>query len=199
MFPLFETIKIVNGVPKNLYWHQRRLEYSYQKVYARLPEIVIAEVLTVPVQYRSGIVKLRFLYNRDSFSCEYHHYTRKKIKSIKLIEDDNIDYSLKYTDRRHLNELLQKKDECDDILIVKRGMVTDCSFANIVFFNGKHWITPSNPLLKGTCRERLLHEEKIISKQIPADDLRHYSRFKLINAMLDFEDQKALDISAIKC
>ena len=198
MFPLFETIKIVEGAPKNLWWHQSRYEYSYQKMYANIPKYTIAELVAIPIQYSSGIVKLRFLYNSDSFSYEFSFYTRKEIRSVKLVESSDLDYSMKFTDRQSINNLLLKKGDCDDILIVKEKRITDCSFANVVLYNGNNWVTPIDPLLKGTCRERLLFEKRISEKEIMVNDLSHYSQFKLINAMLDFEDHEAMDISFIK-
>jgi len=198
MFPLFETIKIVEGVPQNLRWHQARYEYSYHILYASVPKFFMPDIVTIPIQYCSGIVKLRFLYNKFSFSCEFLLYKRKEIRSVKLVESNNIDYSLKYTNRQRIEDLLQKRGDCDDVLIVKEKKITDCSYANVLFYNGNHWVTPRDPILKGTCRERLLFEKTITEKEIMVNDLIHYSKFKLINAMLDFEDQEALDISFIK-
>jgi branched-subunit amino acid aminotransferase/4-amino-4-deoxychorismate lyase len=38
-------------------------------------------------------------------------------------------------------------------------MVTDSSFANIVFKRGKKWYTPWAPLLKGTMRSKAIGKE----------------------------------------
>ena len=54
------------------------------------------------------------------------------------------------------SEMLDKKGDCDDILIIRNGLITDMSYANVAFFDGTQWLTPRIPLLAGTCRERLL-------------------------------------------
>jgi 4-amino-4-deoxychorismate lyase len=78
------------------------------------------------------------------------------IESLKLVEDNTISYRHKYSDRSHLLELMNMRGDCDDILIVKDGYITDTSFSNIVFFDGDKWVTPARPLLRGTMRESLL-------------------------------------------
>ncbi len=198
MFPLVETIKIFNGIPQNLYWHQLRLDNSFQKLFGMKSKLKISECLLIPDNYKKGLVKARFLYNKESFNCEFTNYTMPRINSIKLVTDDEIEYSLKFTDRDNINKLLLLKEDCDDILIIKNGRVTDTSTANIVFYDGNNWITPAKPLLKGTSRERLLHEGKIIAKEIMTDDISSFSHFKLINAMNDFDLQTNLDVSIIK-
>ena len=75
-----------------------------------------------------------------------------------MIENNKICYSLKLTDRSQINRLLKQKGNYDDILIVKNGFITDTSISNIIFYNGSKWITPAAPLLKGTCRDKLLKE-----------------------------------------
>ena len=71
-----------------------------------------------------------------------------------------MNYDLKYFDRKIFDDL-KKNIKADDILIIKNGFITDTSIANILFFDGKKWITPKKPLLKGTVRERLLRMKLI--------------------------------------
>ena len=70
-----------------------------------------------------------------------------------MIDNDDICYPYKYTDRDNINRLIELRGDCDDILIIKNGMVTDSSYANVVFrdLNG-NWVTPSTFLLPGTIR-----------------------------------------------
>ena len=106
---------------------------------------------------------------------------------MKLIYDDDISYKYKSTNRDKINELFVKKGKCDDILIIKGGFITDTSIANIALYKDGIWYTPSNPLLKGTTRERLLDEKKIIQKTIKIQNLKEYSKIALMNAMIDFD------------
>lgn len=78
------------------------------------------------------------------------------------------------------------------MLIVKNGLVTDTSFCNVLFFNGKHWLTPEQPLLRGTRRAALLDQEQIRTAVIGVEDLHYFTKVRLINAMIRFED--CLDI-----
>lgn len=198
MYRLVETIKIIDGVPQNLLWHQKRLKYSCNKLFGIKSEINLTEAISVPSEFKTGIIKARFLYNRNSFECKFSKYNSKIINSLKLIVNNEIDYSLKYTDRKEINSLFENRGNCDDILIIKNGRITDSSIANIVLYDGNSWITPSQPLLRGTCRERLISEGKIIPEEILTKDLELFTKFKLINALRDFEEKEGSDISAIR-
>lgn len=197
MFPLFETIKIFDGKIFNLKWHQQRLERSCKFYFGKKTAYAFADAISLPENVKTGLLKLRFSYDTNGYRLQFEPYTCKKITSLKMIRDDHIEYALKYTDRSHLNGLLEQKGTCDDILIVKNGLVTDTSFANIVFFDGKNWVTPRTPLLKGTCRERLLCKKKIFKAGIKPKDLSHFTHFKLINAMRDFDGSESERIANI--
>jgi 4-amino-4-deoxychorismate lyase len=198
MYPLVETIKVIDGTPQNLFWHQKRIDLSFKKLFKNESNIKIEETLSIPDEFKRGIVKARFLYNQKSFTTEFKSYMPPVIKSLKLIENKNIDYPLKFTDRTSIQNMLKEKGECDDILILKKGRVTDSSIANIVFFDGNKWYTPEFPLLNGTTRERLLSEKKIFTRDITLKSLKLFSHFTLINSMLDFENQVLMDINSIK-
>ena len=197
MYPLVESIKVLDGHPHNLEWHQRRYEKSYRKYYGKNPKYRISQVFSVPDEYSSGLVKGRFCYNEDDFYWEFHHYTPHKCNTLKIIHDNQIEYNLKLTDRSALKHLYSQRGNCDDILIVKQGYITDTFASNIVFFDGKRWITPANPLLEGTTRARLIHSGKIHEADIMLNDLAGFEKFQLINAMIGFDEKAGKPISAI--
>ena len=114
-------------------------------------------------------------------------YTPRPINNLRIVEHDRIHYEFKYADRKTIDRLFELRKNCDDILIVKRGLVTDSSFANIVFRKGKRWYTPWSPLLKGTMRQNLLERDLIIEEEITKEDIKSFETFKLINAMLEFD------------
>jgi 4-amino-4-deoxychorismate lyase len=72
-----------------------------------------------------------------------------------------------------------------DVLIVKNGLITDTSFANIAFSDGNKWYTPDTPLLKGTQRAYYLAQGILTERRISPADLRGFTKARLINAMLD--------------
>ena len=184
-------------MPQNLEWHQFRFDFSTSKYYGKETAYKIEDTLSIPEKYSRGIIKARFSYNATEYLWNFEPYVLQEINSLKIIYDDNIDYQLKYSDRSYLENLYSKKGECDDILIVKNGMITDTSYCNIVFFDGTNWITPAFPLLKGTCREQLLHQKKIQAEIIKPDQLDFFKSFKLINAMRDINDVKASPVLQI--
>lgn len=69
--------------------------------------------------------------------------------------------------------------------------------SNLIFFDGRDWVTPANPLLKGTCRNRLLAEGSITGREIAPGDLVNYLGCKLINAMREPEEEELIPVSEI--
>ncbi len=197
MFPLFETIKVIDGIPQNLRYHKMRFEKSYFLYYRLIPQYRFPEKFSIPDDFSGKTIKLRLTYNKENFKTEYSLYKRKRIKTLKCIYDDNIDYSIKYSDRSQISNLLKLKEDNDDILIIKNGFITDSSYTNIVFYDGNKWYTPSTPLLPGTTRERLIEKEIIVSAPIKYSDLQYFKKFKLVNAMIDFDEAEVIDISNI--
>lgn len=197
MFRLVETIKILNGIPMNLFWHKKRMQTSFINLFKTNQPFDPEGQIVVPEEFKTGLVKLRFIYNDHDFIQEYSHYLQKTVISLKVVEDNKISYPFKFADRANIEALKIKRGIYDDILIIKKGLVTDLSYANIVFFDGKKWYTPSSPLLRGTCRERLLFEGQISEVIIKPEDLSEFSSFRIINAMADFENQNPLEISNI--
>ena len=57
----------------------------------------------------------------------------------------------------------------------------------LLFFRDGVWLTPKNPLLKGTSRARLIDEGKLIESDIKVQELRSFSQVALLNAMIDFD------------
>jgi 4-amino-4-deoxychorismate lyase len=76
-------------------------------------------------------------------------------------------------------------------------MITDASYANLVFFDGATWITPTSYLLNGTMRQILINQQKIKPAQITLSDITNFEKVKLINSMLGFEGPE-ISISKIE-
>ena len=198
MFPLFETIRIEEGEPKHLEWHQARVDASYHRYFKRAGAPRLAVVIRVPEKDRKGRVKCRFLYKRTAWSTEFSKYVPREVRSLKLVEGNHLEYSMKYTDRFSLDQLFEKRGKCDGVLIVKNGRITDTSFTNIVLFNGEKWITPLYPLLEGTARNRLIKAGRIVEGDIRLEDLQYYRSFRLINAMREFDQQELVPVEQIR-
>lgn len=198
MYQFFESIKVKDGIPLHLEWHQQRVDRTFRHFYTDAVSHKLTELLIVPAAFRSGVVKARFLYDARTFELAFSHYSPREINSLSVVSAENIDYSYKYTNRDSIESLYQKREDCDDILIVKKGLVTDSSYANIVFCNGSNWVTPASPLLAGTSRQRLIDKGVITEAHIALHDIHSFRDFKLINAMLEFEEQKAVPVTNIR-
>jgi len=114
MYPLFETIKILDGIPQHLFWHQVRLNDSFKRYFNEPDAPVLHNEIKVPGEYRKGIVKCRFLYSESGHRIEFSEYNSKKVSNLKLVNGDHIEYSMKYVDRLPINQLLNSRDQCDD-------------------------------------------------------------------------------------
>lgn len=187
-----ETIKILDGVALHLEYHQERLNAALQT-----PNRYKLYTLINPPS--NALYRCRIHYDADEIEIEYLPYTKRCIQTLKLVLSETIVYDKKYANRDEINRLLMKKEHCDDILIIKKGLVSDTSIANIAFFDGKLWFTPKSALLKGTCRARLLAEGKIIEKEIGAEDIKRYKKIALMNAMIDFDIIASDNIEEIIC
>ena len=188
MKELFETLKIEDGKIFNLKWHNQRLNRSRLELFSLHKPLNLADYINTPHQ---GLYRCRVVYDLEIKSVEYIPYTPKIFKSFKIVQS-NLEYNYKFNDRSQLNRLLQ--EDYDEIIIEKDGFLTDTSIANIAFFDGQDWLTPKIPLLRGTTRERLLDEGFLKLKDIKKENIKNYSHFALMNAMIGFQIQKSINI-----
>lgn len=198
MCQLIETIKCESGKLFNLDYHSKRLNQARNELFGIKQKINLKNLIQIPVECNEGLFRCRIIYSKKIHKIEFlpHHY--RKIESLKLVEGNDIDYHLKYSNRNKLQCLFNKREDCDDILIVKNGCVTDSFTANPIFFDGEKWWTPEEPLLKGTQRERLLIEKKIYSCKICLNDLTKYEKIGLINALQNMEKMPVILLKNIK-
>ena len=188
---LLETIKIEDGVIYNLPYHQERCTQSRQALYSVTNTLKLKTHIIPPSK---GLYRCRILYAKNIHTIEYIPYVPKVISSLKII-DSNVEYTYKYANRNALNALLERGKAYDDVLIEKNGYLTDTSIANIAFYDGEQWITPQNPLLKGTMRQKLIDKGFLQTKQIKVDDISTYTQVALMNAMIGFEILKNIRIT----
>jgi 4-amino-4-deoxychorismate lyase len=194
---LFETVRIENGAPRNPEWHEKRMERARKEVWNLDAPVCLEKMLRIPGEFLSGTARCRILYGPDVQRITYSEYERKRIRSLKLVTCDTIDYHLKFYDRRRLDQLQELRGTCDEILIVKNGYITDTSLSNIIFKKGEKWVTPANPLLRGTCRERLIAEGSLLECDIRPEDLAGFDGFKIINALRDPVEELTIPVSQI--
>lgn len=187
-----ETIKIANGKPSNLPYHQARMERTIRHFF---PNLALNTMPSLPDLITPNenieLVKARVVYGADGVELiEYAPYSMRPVRSLQVVYDNTISYSYKSCDRSQLNALAAKKGDCDEIIIVKNNLVTDTSFTNLAIFDGNCWLTPRQPLLLGTRRASLLDQGLIKEADITVDDLKRAERIRLFNAMIDFGERE---------
>lgn len=195
---LIETIKCSNGRLQNLSYHQNRFNLVRKELFGVTELISLDSAIQIHESAFVGLFRCRVLYSKEIEKIEFLPHTYRPVNSLKLVEDNRIDYHLKYADRERLTQLFHERSNCDDILIVKNGCITDSYTANPIFYDGATWWTPDTPLLPGTQRARLLEEGKIKGCRITPGDLMKYTKVGLINAMQDLESMPVIPISEIK-
>ncbi len=175
----FETIKCEDYEIFNLEYHQKRVARTIG-ININLQDYIY------PISEK--LLRCKVVYDKNEvLDIQYFPYHKREISSFKIIFNDNIEYHKKYLNRDKLDSLFAQRGHCDEIIIVKNGVVTDTSIANIAIFHDGVWIASKNSLLNGTTKDRLIEEKKLIEKDISLEMLKKSSKIALMNAMIGFD------------
>jgi 4-amino-4-deoxychorismate lyase len=198
MSQFFESICVKNGVAENLSFHQARVQKTLQAFDAFQNNIsleAIVQQLTLPT---IGLFKLRISYDLNgNHEAKQTPYQYKQINQFALVDIKGCRYDYKYENRDWINEFLIQSGT-DEIIMHDDGWIKDCSYTNIVFFDGANWVTPESPLLPGTQRAKLIQEGVILPKALHVKDLSGFVKFKCINAMMHWETAVEYSVKLIK-
>lgn len=198
MYPLLETIRLENGRIQNLEYHEKRVDYSLDRLFGKRNIPPLKEIIGLKASQLRGIYKCRLLYSSDEYSIETELYRKRTIEWLLIVEEPDIKYSLKYADRSVFEKLYDNDDHNSEIIITQNGILTDTRYTNIALMKDGVWHTPKTPLLEGTQRALLLDNGIIQPKEIHIDSLSEYSKIRLFNAMMLWNDCIELDLSKIK-
>lgn len=197
MSRFIETIRVEGGVIQHLERHQDRVTRTLSHHGVSVIPSLAVELEKLPINL-PGRVRLRIEYDtKGLFEIGFFPYMRKQIDDLRIVHICPPDYRYKYADRAWINALVEKSD-ADEILMIRDGNVTDTSIANVTFYDGSTWLTPKEPLLMGTERSRLLNMGVIKESVITIRDISSFSGFRLINAMLPWEDDITYGMSVLK-
>lgn len=194
---LIESIKIKDGVIFNLPLHQRRMNKARKDLCECRSEIVLADLINIPLQYKTGLIKCRIVYGKEIQQIQFTPYRFPSIHSLQIVHEDKLNYAYKLADRSAITTAYDKRGNADDILIIKNGYITDTSFCNVLLLKENKYFTPKTYLLNGVKRQQLLQEGKIIEIHIAPAQLKYYESIHLINAMIDIEDQININVRNI--
>lgn len=187
MYPFIETIRIEDGKIWNLPYHQQRLNRTMAHFWPDAEAIDLKDVLKNALLTREE-TKAHIVYDNDGVKeISFVKYHPLNIHSLRLVTCDDIDYCYKSADRSPLQKLKEQRGDCDEIVIIRKGLLTDTSYSNITLFDGEHWYTPRHPLLKGTMRQWLIDQGLLQEKDLQPVDLNSFQKLSLINAMMPLE------------
>jgi len=184
---LLETIKVRNRCFHHVEYHQERVNQSRAVLFPVSEQLTLSDIF-IPTELTKEIYKCRVTYGEKIERITFLPYVKKVVNRVKLIKADNLEYPFKYLNRAAFVQLQENNPGYDEVIIVQNGLITDTTYSNLAFYTGSKWYTPATPILKGTCRQRLLDEGLLDEADIPPVDLPRFTRISLINAMLELDE-----------
>ncbi len=185
MHLFIETIRLEDGQVRHADYHQHRLDETRRRYFPMAAPLRLTDHL--PVTSLTGRAKWRLVYGENIVTQSVTPYTLRPITSLRCVVEDGAMYPYKSTDREVLDRCFSHRDTADEVLIIRNGLLTDTSIANIALGSPEGpWYTPLHPLLAGTCRARLIEAGRISVMPLTADDLERFSHLAIFNAMIPF-------------
>ncbi len=187
-----------DGKLHNLNYHQKRIDATLRRFWHNEHNDINLQSALSHIMPQDGICKIHIEYNGEGISeITQSEYKIRDIRSLRLVNSDDAEYSYKYADRSVLMNLQQSRQDSDEVIIVRNGCLTDTSYSNIALHNDSGWFTPDKPLLPGTMRQSLIDQGLLSATEITLGNLNDYDTICLINAMMPL-GRLVLPISAIK-
>jgi len=191
---LLETIQIKDGKFQHIAYHNQRFNASRQALFQIDTAVKLEDIIQIPEDYLTGIVRCRVLYEANIQEITFAPYVFKDIRHLQVVDVPTIDYSHKYANRQVFTDLLQQYPDADEVIIVQNGLITDCTIACLAFYDGTEWFVPATPLLKGTRRQQLLDKGLVKERIIKTNDLSTFQKVCLINTFRDLDITVAVNL-----
>ncbi|MDA3901349.1 MAG: aminotransferase class IV [Spirochaetes bacterium] len=187
---LSEAIKLKDGVLFNMHYHNQRCNMARFELFGAQNGLNLEDYITLSPGFCQGLYKVRITYTSEVESVEIEPYEHKPVRSLKIVECAHISYRYKYRDRTLINELFAQRGDCDDIMIIVNGIISDASSSNLVFNEfGSRLIIPETAMLRGTKTSFLLEQGLAIEEKLTPADLKRFSEVHLVNAMVDLYEK----------
>lgn len=194
---LLETIRIKQGKPENLKAHEERISQSQLALEGVRLLSPLEEIFDETPPPASGLYKARIIYNNDLYKIDYHEYCKAIINRLQVCQEKTIYYPYKFANRWRLNSLKKTFPNHTEALIVIGDRITDTTFTNLAFWNGKKWLSPKFPLLQGTMRASLIDQGIIELYDINLSQLMDFEKVRLFNAMMPWDESIEIPISQV--
>lgn len=209
MYRFIESIRVIDGEAELLHQHLLRIEKTCHNFGLNNPlNTDTLQKILKQAPKDNQLYKLRISYglhtddfhekDSEKYSFSFIPYIFPRIRTLQTVHHDEIEYSFKYSNRDVINELFGLRNENDDILIIRNGMVTDTSFCNVAFFDGHGWYCPKTPLLHGTRMAELIHRDIIIPEIISTDTISEFEKIRLYNSMIPWTSALEFPVSQIR-
>ncbi|KIM11222.1 MAG: hypothetical protein KU37_06140 [Sulfuricurvum sp. PC08-66] len=179
---LLETLLCIDGVAQHLPYHQARLARSYHALFGGDVPFVLERLITPPPQ---GRYRCRLLYDAHQTHIEYIPYTLRTSRRLGIVHT-TLEYPYKFAHREPLDSLKKSIEGVDDVILLRDGLISDTTIANIACLIDGVWLTPATPLLAGTTRARLLDEGFLQCGDITLSMLENADSIALMNALTGF-------------
>ncbi|MCT4180371.1 aminotransferase class IV [Elizabethkingia anophelis] len=189
MFRFIETIRIEDSQIFLADLHQARMDRVFSH-YGKENPLLIKDYFVQQNHNEHGLYKWRIIYDLDgSISCQMVPYAVEIHNNFELVNGDHLEYSFKYENRDNINKLKASAD-AEAVIFYQNGMITDTSYSNLIFRKDNEWYTPETFLLNGVMRQHLLKSGKIKPLEISLKNIKEFSHFQMINAMIPFNTQE---------
>jgi len=183
MSRLVESIRISGGRFWNLDLHEARANHSLKTVFGISRPLDLSTALHGIIPAGRGTYKCRVLYRDTVEEITVTPYRVRPIQTAMTVVSNDIEYTHKYEDRPGLDRLYAMRGVCDEIIVIKNGLVTDAFYYNLLFEKDGHLFTPATPLLKGVQRELLLIKGKVTLRDIRMEEISDYDKIHFVNAL----------------
>lgn len=196
MYQFIESIKVEDQEVFLLQRHQKRMVDTFNH-FGKSCQINLMNVFEGLRHDENGLYKWRIVYDlENNFKSQLLPHAFSEINDFELVMSNDLDYRFKYENRKTFDHL-KSKSQAKEIIIVQDNMITDTSYSNILFLKQKVWYTPKSYLLNGVQRQQLLEAKKIEEADITLDNIKEYTHFQLINAMVNFDERMIYPIQKI--
>lgn len=198
MSRFLETIRICDGQPLHLDWHQGRVSDTFSKFYPGAAPFRLESLFRTSTPPAGSDLRWRIRYDHISCETEFSSFQVKPLQSLQLIRlPPEYSYWYKFADRRILELASSRRGVADDVLLIRDGWITDTTVANVAFLKNNRWYTPAIPLLAGTTWKRLVTHGTLTPRPIHVHDLDRYEACAVFNALRDWDPALAIPVGAI--
>ena len=197
MYQFIESIKIQDQKIFLLDFHQKRVNETFAN-FGKEGSLDLEKIYKKLDHDDNGLYKLRIVYDLEkNYKSQLIPYAFPQIENFQLVENNTLDYSFKFEDRKAFDQM-NNAAKAEEIIIVKNNHITDSSYANLLFLKDKQWFAPTTFLLNGVQRQHLLQSKKIKETEITLQNLKEFSHFQIINAMNTMDNDFVYPLEKIR-